>query len=161
LKQQSGGVRRLPCASSSMDAWHIALCAAPSTMHCLPQQGTTDLLSPPGDCCACGMRFERFKGVPPPNDGIDVSAPLSLSNRHGESSPPPVISPNDCGPPDGIALVPEAPDDRESLDPFAPGDCTNGRHERAREGKGRDYKGHSHHGHAGQSIHTQNTHTPS
>jgi hypothetical protein len=80
---------------------------------------------PPGDGCACGIRFERFMGVPPPNDGIDVSAPLSLSNRHGESSPPPVISPNDGGPPDGIALVAEAPDDRELIDDCA-GVCTPG-----------------------------------
>ena len=78
--------------------------------------------SPPGDCCACGMRLERFMGVPPPKDGIDVSAALSFNNRHGESNPPPVISPNDGGPPDGIVLVPEAPDDRESTD-FTPGDC--------------------------------------
>ena len=59
---------------------------------------------PPGDCCACGIRLESCIGVPAPNDGMEVSAPLSLSRRQGESSPP-----SEGGPPMEGGPPPDAP----------------------------------------------------
>ena len=85
---------------------------------------------PPGDCCACGIRLESCIGVPAPNDGMEVSAPLSLSRRQGESSPP-----SEGGPP-----VPETIS-QQCRAPFgSPGCNPNNLHEpdnaRARAAKG-------------------------
>jgi len=128
--------------ASSLPRAIAAWAAQLSLLSLLAASGTEGGV-PPGDCCACGIRLERFIGVPPPNDGMDVRAPLSFSSRHGESRPPPVISPSDGGPPDGIVLVPEASDDRESPEAFAPGDCVK---TKDRTGHAREHR-HRHHQH--------------